>query len=331
MARSSRLGRAALRWTVWIACAFLPRIATADAMLYVTNMPTSGSWEILRYNATTGVSAGRFATLPGDSFGVAAGPDGNIYVSNFGNYRVDRYNGVTGAFMNTFATMSGAYGNPYDITFGPDGNLYVGMSVGDVLKFNGTTGASLGRFTQAPSGVFGFGGMAFRGDKFFVSYGGSGSGNNGKLYSYNATTGGDSQLIYGSFSNNGPHSPVFDAAGNVYVPDYQTTKILKFTASTYTLSGTITTVSPWALDFNPAGELLVLTDNGSSSTIRRYDSASGSFLGTLVQSGSAGLGRGFTLSQIIPIPEVDPAGIPSVMMLVAGSLSILGRRRLPRR
>jgi len=323
---SPRPGSLLLRSAACIAVVLLARIATADALLYVSNLASNGSWEILRYDSTTGAFAGRFATLAGDCQGLTAGPDGTIYAANFNNRRVDRYDGVSGAFMGTFASFGSPYSGVYGVAFGPDGNLYVGMSGGDVMKVNGTTGASLGRFVAAPSGVFDFGGLAFRGNSLFVTYGGT----SGKMYRYDATTGGNAQLVYGGFSSNGPRTPSFDAAGNVYVPDWQTTKVYKFDGSTLALSGTIVnspSISPVALGFGGTGNLLVLSENGGNSTIRGFLSNTGSSVGTLVQSGSGGLYRGFAMATVTPVPEVDPAACGSALALVAGALAMLERRR----
>jgi outer membrane protein assembly factor BamB len=87
-----------------------------------------------------------------DGVGLAFGADGNLYVSSYDTNRVLRFDAL-GAYIDEFAT---APLNVGDITFGPDGNLYAyispypgGPGVGDVMRFDGTTGASLGSFIPA--------------------------------------------------------------------------------------------------------------------------------------------------------------------------------------
>ena len=73
--------------------------------------------------------------------GLQFGPDGNLYVSSYGNDRILRYDGQTGAFLSTFVAHSLMDG-PEDLRFGPDGNLYVSSIYADaVLRFDGQTGA----------------------------------------------------------------------------------------------------------------------------------------------------------------------------------------------
>jgi DNA-binding beta-propeller fold protein YncE len=63
--------------------------------------------------------------------------------------------------MDTFvASGSGGLTLPRPLTFGPDGDLYVGsFGTGDILRFDGTTGAFLNAFVPAGSG--GLGGPTF--------------------------------------------------------------------------------------------------------------------------------------------------------------------------
>lgn len=79
-----------------------------DGNLYVTD---SGNDRVLRFNGTTGVLMGAFASGGGlhiPNF-LVVGPDGNLYVvsNNYnggGTQGVIRYNGATGAFIDQFAT-----------------------------------------------------------------------------------------------------------------------------------------------------------------------------------------------------------------------------------
>jgi sugar lactone lactonase YvrE len=287
----------------------IAREAVGAPMVLVNN----GS-QILRFDGTTGASLGNvLVDYGGGSIGgYTFGPDRNIYVTDFNGLQINRFNGSTGAFMNTFATVT--LSSPYQPLFGPDGNLYLGQSTGIITKYNGSTGQYLGIFVSPPAGAFDFGGMTFRGNSLYVSY----LGQSGSLYRYDAATGGNAQLVYGGFFSNGPRAPVFDNAGTMYVPDWQTNKIFKFGETTLALTGTITTafgIVPMSLAFDESGALLVLSDNFSQSQINRYNPATGAFIDTLVAPGTGGMGRANSMLFIVPEPSTYAmalAGVASV-------------------
>jgi streptogramin lyase len=95
----------------------------ADGNLYATSNGASGG--VLKYNGTTGAFLGAFVG-PGSALfeprGLVFGPDGNLYVANFGIGDVLRFNGSTGTFIDTFVpTGSGpanaALGGPTFLLF----------------------------------------------------------------------------------------------------------------------------------------------------------------------------------------------------------------------
>ena len=83
--------------------------------------------------------------------GMAYGPDGNLYVADYGDGEILRYDGATGAFIDVFVpTGTTGLVSPLGISFGPDGDLYVASRGSEgVLKFDGTTGAKDTSFTAA--------------------------------------------------------------------------------------------------------------------------------------------------------------------------------------
>jgi DNA-binding beta-propeller fold protein YncE len=117
------------------------------------------------------------------SFGMAFGPDKNLYVSTLGGVpgsgsEILRFEGQTGAPLGVFVPAgSGGFQGATCIAFGPDGNLYVaGNEIAGILRFNGLTGAFMDAFVAAhPFGS----GISPRGLAF---------GSDGNLYAIAAPT-----------------------------------------------------------------------------------------------------------------------------------------------
>jgi hypothetical protein len=113
---------------------------------------------VMRFDGTTGAplpapgKSGAIFVDPGtllDAWGeLAFGPDGNLYVSNYGGSDVLRIDAATGNSLGEFVP-AGDHGliNAHGLAFGPDGNLYV-VSQGNnsVYRYNGLTGAFIDVF-----------------------------------------------------------------------------------------------------------------------------------------------------------------------------------------
>ncbi|MCA9184992.1 MAG: hypothetical protein KDA99_05210, partial [Planctomycetales bacterium] len=123
----------------------------ADGNLYVASANTN---QVLRYDGSTGAFIDAFVpnTTPGLSFplGLAFGPNGDLYVASRGSAGILKFDGATGAHDTSF--IVGSIGGTEDIAFGPDGNIYAADLYGGVLKFDATTGTSLGTFVSIGSG-----------------------------------------------------------------------------------------------------------------------------------------------------------------------------------
>jgi hypothetical protein len=107
-----------------------------DGNIYVSSQNTG---EILFYDGDTGMPLP--SPLPGGRDGLFAqpldeapdspfapgplrfGPDGNLYVSDYGGTKVRKVNGTTGIEMSPAAT---GFGPPAGLLFAPNGDLYVG-------------------------------------------------------------------------------------------------------------------------------------------------------------------------------------------------------------
>jgi streptogramin lyase len=162
-----------------------------DGNLYVTNVgvqepvnPFGGVGSVSRFDGHTGAFLGTFASGFNFTWDLGFGPDGNLYVDSANDGRVVRLDAQTGARTGSFGTPGGTGA----LTFGPDGKLYV-LSSDDVVRYDITTGTSLGEFVtshrgglQNPGGAYG---LAFGPDgSLYVSSSGT-----DQVLRYNGQTG----------------------------------------------------------------------------------------------------------------------------------------------
>lgn len=95
---------------------------------------------------------GVFATGIAEARDLAFGPSGDLFVGRLFTEGIFRIDGTSGENLGVFATAPGLY--PEGMTFGPNGDLFVRNGdpgeghEGEVLHFDGTTGALLGQFNS---------------------------------------------------------------------------------------------------------------------------------------------------------------------------------------
>jgi len=118
---------------------------------------------IKRYAGATGAYLGDFVTASSgglnNAYGIAFGPDGNLYVVSATTSEIKRYDGLTGAFLDNFiAAGLGGLTNASQIVFHTDGHLYVAsQSNQQVLRYETATGVFVDVFAsglgQTPAGL----------------------------------------------------------------------------------------------------------------------------------------------------------------------------------
>jgi streptogramin lyase len=243
----------------------------AAAVIYASgnnNVFLSGS--VFRFDSVSGTGT-KYSAGSEEFEGIDVGVDGNLYVTandlGIGN-RVVRINTTTGAGSTFVAANAGGLSLPHGLTFGPDGHLYVASQVSNgsgttgILKFNGTTGASMGTFVAAGSGglvspfkpLFGADGRLYVSD--FSGH---------AVRRYAASTGAfiDTFVPSGSGGLNSPTGIEFGPDGNLYVADTSSDDIRRYNGttgsfiSTFVPAGSGGLADPRDLAFGPDGILYV--------------------------------------------------------------------------
>lgn len=160
-------------------------------------------------------------TLAGCGGGDDPVPPAPLLVGNTRGNNVVSIDRQTGAYLKDFIPAgSGGLTDPDDLTFGPDGNLYVssGSNIGgQILRYDGKTGAFLGIFAQSASlkrpygNAFGPDGnlyvASFRSDEILKF-----DGKTGAFISVFASGNGSAAGLL-----NGPNDLLFGPDGKLYV------------------------------------------------------------------------------------------------------------------
>ncbi len=260
---------------------------------------------IHRFDFNTGAFLGTIGNV-NDPLGITQGPDGNIYVAEEATDKVLRFDGNTFEFIDEFVAddpstpdidENAALDGPSGILFGDDGHLYVASFNNDrVLRFDGTTGAFLGRFVDAAAGTLNGpdAGMAWGPDghlyipSFF----------NHKILKFDGKTGD----FIENFVNGGqggltnPRTIAFRQDGTALVASEGNDRLLQYGADGSTMgifADNYPSVSGFAISPTDGN---VYATSAARDNIRRFDGLDGSAAGVLVTQGGGGLDAGVFLT-----------------------------------
>ncbi len=318
----------------WIA--LIASVPTANADLVVSD----GLSDLRRFDDSGGFVS-EFATFPtvANPGGLAFGTDGDLFVVSADNtgraVNVVRFDGTTYSSKGAFATGGPGFANLgpgfLSLAFGPSGDLFVtasnpGLGVGQVLRYDGVTGASLGVFTSGGALALPYDLTFGPGGDLFVS-----SGSTNQVLRYD---GGNGNYLGVFASGGGLSSPIglaFGTDGDLFVSSLGTRQVLRYDGGTgafegvFIPSGVGGLVGPYDLAFGPAGDLFVVDAN--QSYVKRYDGVTGGFVSDFTPGGAL-IHPTFLAFNPSDVSEAVPEPT-SLTLLGSGSLGLLAllRRR----
>lgn len=274
---------------------------------------------VYRYD---GVSATLFATDPAmdGPTALAYNSAGHLLVLNEFSHNVLEFNGTTGAFISTLISSAalGAAGilDPNDMEVGPDGNLYISSHFNDgginVVKFNATTGASLGVFASTLSPTHHTHGLAF--DAAGNLYQGNLDGL--LVEKFDGVTG----ASMGTFASAPGMTPIGDLVfgpANLYVTTTGGAGVARFT-STGSLVDYLPTTAGSAYWGAMVDSGTLYLSNLSAGTLRKFDATTGAFIGDIALGGGA--------FDMIAMPTPEP-GRAALLLVGIAMMTAVSRRR----
>jgi DNA-binding beta-propeller fold protein YncE len=218
-----------------------------------------GGNEVVEYDAASGLALRTFGSvcgfLPSD---VVYGPDGLIYVACLGDNGVSRVDPVSGASLGAFVLGgSGGLESPRSLAFGPDRDLYVSSATGEILKYDGATGAFLSVFVDASGnggGPLDPYGLAFHQGRLYVA-----SNFPSEVKAFHATTGAfvSTFVPSGAGGLSGPTALAFGPGGDLFVASHNDNAVRRYDGTTgafesvFVASGSGGLAGPSDLAFRP--------------------------------------------------------------------------------
>jgi streptogramin lyase len=274
---------------------------------------------VKRFDAATGAFEGN-TTCTGSPVGaMAIGPDGKLYVGR-GNFpQILRCDPVTGQALGVFAVTGPTFlYRPGGLTFGPDGHLYVAVpggfdgtntAPGQVLRFNGATGALIDAFI--PSGIqfpqFSFVSpprdLVFRPDgSLFVLY-------QHGVARHDPVTGAFISIFAGGWPLQGVQSFLFAPDGYLYLANFSNpAAVRRYNGQTGAyIDDLVTSVAlPYGLAWTPGGHLIV--SSWSTHDVRRFDPVTGAMIDIFLPQAN-GLDRPTHMLFYEPVVDTDGDGL----------------------
>lgn len=168
-----------------------------DGNLYVSSFVGN---QVLRYDGSSGAFLDVVASGLSSPVGITFGGDGSLYIANQGTNEVLRKDG---SGLTAFVSAgSGGLIQPRKAVFGSDGNLYVaslgnGLGNGQVLRYDGLTGAFLSTFTTTNFGLQGPAWLGFGTDGYlYTTFDNPSSHYDITMIRFNAATGAFGDSIF---------------------------------------------------------------------------------------------------------------------------------------
>jgi len=206
--------------------------------------------EVAEHASGTAAPLRRFTGICGGQFpsDVAYGPGGDLFVACFGANSVNRIDGVTGAVSGFVPASSGGLFAPRALAFGPNGNLFVSGATGELLQFNGTSGAFVNAFVDASGnggGAIDPYGFRFASGSLYVT-----SFFTDSVAVFSATSGAfiATRVASGSGGLDEPTALAFAADGALLVASHGDDSVRRYHAGTGAYLGSFVTAGSHGLD-----------------------------------------------------------------------------------
>ncbi len=303
----------------------------AQAALLVSS---SGDNSVKQYDETTGAYIRDFVTAGSGGLSspqdLAIGPNGNLFVSSQETSSVKEYSGTTGEFIRDFVSADDGLLFPQGLTFGKDGSLFVDTNrIPDIMVGNFTVAGVLqydrnGELIDSIQiGVAGFSGSPIDlttggvNENLFISTSGA-RDPNGYILQYDIQT----RSFLDRLDPNANVFPGTNPIGIVANDEYiwyaksNNGEIARIDLATTEIDPAFqdSNISPGSFGLTLAADGSLLVSNSFDNSIKKYNSATGDFLGELVTSGSGGLSSPtYITSANVPIPE--PSSVLGVVAL----------------